>query len=60
METIISVLIALLIYDCIKWLIDVVWEIMISKPGLPNDRPAPVSRKSFKERLEEKQKENEV
>lgn len=55
METIISVLIALVIYDVVKWVIDLVWDIMASKPGLPNNRPTPLNRKSFKERLEEKQ-----
>ena len=29
---------------------------VFSKPGLPNNRPTPLNRKSFKERLEEKQR----
>ena len=57
METVGYAILALVIYDVVKWVIDLVWDIMTSKPGIPRyeNPPPPPPRKSFKERLEEKQ-----
>ena len=57
METIILVVIALLIYDFVKFTVNFIGEIITAKQWTPRmeNPPPPPKRKSFKERLSEYQ-----
>ena len=54
MEIVKNILMGIGVYTVIHFVITVL-RYVFSEPGLPNNRPTPLNRKSFKERLEEKQ-----